>query len=612
MKDISFIVVAHNEEKTISRCLDSIVKQENIGDYEIVVVDDGSTDKTAQMVLEFQKKDQRVIFRQLIPNQGRGAARLEGANNATGKYFAYIDSDIVLPTYWLKTCLTYMSEYDAVGGVAVPDGDVNYVYGLLDISPKVVSPTTTISGSNGLYKSEIFKKINFGKNFRDGEDSVFNKKMLAEGFKTLSIQTLIVEHREARGFFKALVWLYQTGRGATRQFKQYRDVRLPDIAYFLLVLTAIFSIAASVYTRHFELLVLPFLFILLVDIAHFNIKFYFKLSYIHKYIFGVFVYWMMLICYFAGRTAGWFVPVKRELKKKKVMVCFDYEGKFGMPFGAEYNLAETTSKILSVLKKHNVKAVFFTVGKIVLENPELVKQINDDGHEVGVHGFEHEHLDTYNEKEFEVFKNKLTIVEDAIEKIINKRPVAFRSPYLMGPKFYSVELYKILKAHGYEWVSNREIRYPEEIFRPDRVKNHHIKKLISPIYKIFLFLFNIRMIFTENIDKEKGVSRIISNTKWLFGGAKPFMRYDLLEVPLHSPMDCDLLGLPKPTDVTSQKYKSYMVNSYLYGTNRKGELYTVTLHDWIIGSSNRIDILDELLLKLSKKENVEFVNSPNI
>lgn len=611
MKEVSFIVVAHNEEKTISRCISAIEKLEGLDDYEIVVVDDGSTDKTAQIVRDFVSNNPKIILRQLIPNQGRGAARKEGAETATGKYFAYIDSDIVLPPHWLKTCMSYMDKYDAVGGVAVPDGDVNYVYALLDLEAKVVSPTTTISGSNGLYKSEIFKKINFGQKFRDGEDSVFNKRMKEEGFKTFSIQDLIVEHREARTFFKALVWLYQTGRGATRQLKQYKDIRMPDLAYFALIISILFSVFTSFYFERAFFLITPLLFVLLVDCFHFNMKFKFKLSYIHKYIFGILVYWFMLCCYFAGRTAGWFVKVPKGMANKKLLICFDYEGKYGMPYDSEFNLDESTNKLIDVLNKNNAKATFFTVGKIIEENIELVKKIHESGHEIGIHGYLHEHLNQFDNAQLKDFEINLNNVEKKLLEELNLKPRAFRSPFLMGPKFYSKELYFILKNHGYEWVSNREVRYPEELFRPDRINLVSVKNVCCGLlYKILLVLLNIRTILTDNVDSQKGMWKYFSNISWLLNGAKPFQRYSLLEVPLHTPMDCDLLGLPKPMEKTSDEYKDYMLDSIINVIERRDGLFILTFHDWIMGCNNRIELFDELLQKISKIEGVEFITKP--
>ena len=63
----------------------------------------------------------------------------------------------------------------------------------------------------------------------------------------------------------------------------------------------------------------------------------------------------------------------------------------------------------------------------------------------------------------------LARVETLIGDITGTRPIGFRAPYLLGPRFYRREVYDLLADHGYRWVSNREIRYPVELLRPDRL-----------------------------------------------------------------------------------------------------------------------------------------------
>lgn len=606
----SFIIIAYNEERTIGRCLDSILAQDNLEDYEIVVVDDGSKDATASIVEGYVKKNSRIVLNRLVPNQGRGAARAAGVSLAQGKHYAFIDADIVLPTNWLSTCYSYIPEFDAVGGVAVPDGDVNYVYGILNLKPKVASPTTIVSGSNGLYKSEIFSTITFNKDFRDGEDSVFNKTLIANKFKIHSIKSLIVEHREARRFFEAMKWMYQIGRGATRQLKQFKEIRLPDFAYFILIAAVIISSLVAILFKEIAFLLLPVVIILFVDIIHFRQKFYFEPRRFWRYFAGIIIYWLMLLCYFAGRTAGWFVPVPKEPQKKKVMICFDFEGQWGMPFKADYDIEETTYRLLSVLDKYNAKAVFFAVGKIIEEYPDLIKEIAQRGHEIALHGYSHEHLDKATKEDLAIFSGNLSRVEDLLEKLIGKRPMGFRAPYLMAPVFYSPELYQILTSHGYQWVSNREIRYPEELFRPDRLCIRKFWGANNWLMRTLLPILNIRMIFTENIMNKKGISHIIENIKWLNRGAVPFERNNILEVPVHSPLDCDLLGLPRPDENSSNEFINYAVTTLTAGVKRNGELYVLTFHDWIIGSANRIQVLDNTIETLSRNKDVVFVASP--
>jgi len=72
-----------------------------------------------------------------------------------------VDADIYLPPTWLATCLVYLEEYDALGGIAVPDGDVTFLYNKFRLVPIGAPATTTITGNNGLYRRRVFENAQF-------------------------------------------------------------------------------------------------------------------------------------------------------------------------------------------------------------------------------------------------------------------------------------------------------------------------------------------------------------------------------------------------------------------------------------------------------------------
>lgn len=88
---ISFIIAAYNAEAYISKCLDSILSQ-RFEDFEIIVIDDGSTDKTAAIAGEYAKKHSAILLLSQS-NSGQGHARNAGVSAATGDYIWFVDSD---------------------------------------------------------------------------------------------------------------------------------------------------------------------------------------------------------------------------------------------------------------------------------------------------------------------------------------------------------------------------------------------------------------------------------------------------------------------------------------------------------------------------------------
>lgn len=125
---VSVVIPAYNEEKYIGACLASIQRQ-TLEEIEVLVVNDGSTDHTADIVAGFQ--DQSPLRLRLFTrkNAGQGAARNFGLTQAQGKYLAFVDSDDYVDADYLKnlyeTAERYGSDVVTSGYRSVlPDGRV--------------------------------------------------------------------------------------------------------------------------------------------------------------------------------------------------------------------------------------------------------------------------------------------------------------------------------------------------------------------------------------------------------------------------------------------------------------------------------------------------------
>lgn len=87
----SFIVPVYNVSKYLKRCLDSLLKQ-NFKDYEIIIVNDGSTDNSLDIIRKYEEKHSNIsVIDQ--KNMGLSMARNNGVKKASGKYLLFIDSD---------------------------------------------------------------------------------------------------------------------------------------------------------------------------------------------------------------------------------------------------------------------------------------------------------------------------------------------------------------------------------------------------------------------------------------------------------------------------------------------------------------------------------------
>lgn len=107
---ISVIVPAFNAEKTIGRCLESILNQ-TYKDLEILVIDDCSKDRTVEICQEYAKSDARLKVIQLLENKGVSNARNVGLGSIKGEFFTFVDSDDYLcPDMYQKLIETGQAE----------------------------------------------------------------------------------------------------------------------------------------------------------------------------------------------------------------------------------------------------------------------------------------------------------------------------------------------------------------------------------------------------------------------------------------------------------------------------------------------------------------------
>jgi glycosyltransferase involved in cell wall biosynthesis len=277
---ISFVVIAHNEEAKISIALSSLLKQETQRIFEIIVVDDGSSDRTVQVARQSMANYPRHLIISFPSNRGRGAARLEGQMRANGEYLAFIDSDVALPTNWLERVWSEVENegLDAVSGVAIPDGDCVVIARIGRLDPKTRGGSAALTGNNLFIKREVISKVPF-QNIPYGDDIRLAWDLELAGYKTRSIGDLVVDHAESKNFKRTVVWQFQQGKEATSLLWDYRKLRVPDLAWFGSLLVFPFSLLLSRETFQLVGAILSelayCLFVSLIFLfSRFNLKFF--------------------------------------------------------------------------------------------------------------------------------------------------------------------------------------------------------------------------------------------------------------------------------------------------------------------------------------------------
>ncbi len=108
MKKISVIVPVYNTSKYLKKCFDSILLQK-YKNIELIIINDGSTDNSLEVIKEYQKKDNRIIVIDK-KNSGQADCRNIGIDASTGDYLMFVDSDDYLEMNALEILIKYIND----------------------------------------------------------------------------------------------------------------------------------------------------------------------------------------------------------------------------------------------------------------------------------------------------------------------------------------------------------------------------------------------------------------------------------------------------------------------------------------------------------------------
>ena len=189
---VSVVIPAYNAEKTIKATIESVLNQ-NYTSIELIVIDDGSTDKTANMVWRMRSQcNQHRVKLHLIAQQNAGVsqARNRGVQEAQGEFIAFLDAD----DQWLDTKLSnHVEHLQQSPNVCLSYAKVNFLTtnGALRTSSKLLSRSLvpedclsdnpTVSPSNWVIKKSVFQQLNgFDETMTHAEDQEFLIRLMRE------------------------------------------------------------------------------------------------------------------------------------------------------------------------------------------------------------------------------------------------------------------------------------------------------------------------------------------------------------------------------------------------------------------------------------------------
>lgn len=175
---VSVVIPAYNEEELIGKCLDSLVAQKTTEQFEVVLVDNNSTDNTSKIAEGYQGKlNLRII---LEKEKGRGIARFVGFQQARGDIILSTDADTVVPPDWIEKVIHHLKSSQAVavaGPCKIADCNwfTNLVFNFIQPASmrihKLFRGFYWMSGFNfGVYKDIYDKSGGFNRGLNVQED----------------------------------------------------------------------------------------------------------------------------------------------------------------------------------------------------------------------------------------------------------------------------------------------------------------------------------------------------------------------------------------------------------------------------------------------------------
>lgn len=425
--DISVIVPAHNEENYIGNCLKAL-KNQDFKNYEIIVVNNGSTDKTADVV---KKLGIRVVSQ---PQPSITKTREKGRLLAKANLLVFIDADTIIPKNYLSKVYKIFENDKEVAAMSSPyifyDGNIKttlLIKFLVAVWPFYFKITrflrigSLLFGSNFAARKSILDKIGgFNTNIKFYGEDVDTSKRLSRVGKTLFVSNLFVKVSARRyvklGILKTCFFYtvnYFTIFFANKTFESKKIEEL--------------NFRSSIFYKF-----------ALVSIV--VVSFGYAMAYPTSNIFGKSLY-------------------KLNYSDKVVALTFD-DGPNG----------QYTEKILDILDKNNIKATFFLIGKNVEYYPEVARDIVKRGNEVGNHSYTHSWRIPFETKNG--LTDEVTKAEDAIFKETGVKTNLFRPPHYWRTPW----MVEILHQEGYKIITSDD-------YMDDYSKKEDTQKIAKRIIK---------------------------------------------------------------------------------------------------------------------------------
>lgn len=282
-RNYSFIIPVYNRPQEVMELLDSLVNMDFQEEFEVVLVEDGSTETAEKIAEDFS--DKLLISYNFKQNSGPGDSRNYGMKRAKGNYFIILDSDCLLPPHYLKTVDAFLNKtfFHCFGGADAAQENFNPLQKAINYAMTSFLTTGGIRGSSasinkfeprsfnmGISKEAFEKTGGFAK-IHPGEDPDLSQRIQKAGYATTFLPNAFVYHK------RRISWKQFYGQvkkfGLVRPILNKWHPTSAKITFWFPSLFVLFTVASIVLAIFLDVyFVLPLLIYLVLILIDSSIK----------------------------------------------------------------------------------------------------------------------------------------------------------------------------------------------------------------------------------------------------------------------------------------------------------------------------------------------------
>ncbi len=228
---VSVIVPCYNEERVVKEAIKSVLSL-TYPNLEIIAVDDGSKDRTIELLSEIEKTTKVRIISQT--NGGKSMALNRGIEECMGEYFVCMDADSKLNPGAIELGISHIHGNNSISAVAgsVEIGNANtvitsfqrleYITGLnlFKAAQSFLGMVTVVPGPIGIFRKSVVKKVGGYRTSTYAEDCELTMRMLVAGYSTIYIAGMVAVTEAPEGLKALIAQRYRWTRGIVQAIRE--------------------------------------------------------------------------------------------------------------------------------------------------------------------------------------------------------------------------------------------------------------------------------------------------------------------------------------------------------------------------------------------------------